>query len=83
MRYPRNKHSNPYALVRNCGSANHTELQLGHRFEGRRGLMGVRRRTRLRPLHPLKKNILLCISVLVGMEDVATLFKNPAGDPRY
>ena len=83
MRYPRNKHSNSYALVRNRGPANHTELQFGHRFEGRRGLVGVRCSTRLRPLHPLKKNILLCVSVLIGMEDVTTLFKNPAGDPRH
>jgi hypothetical protein len=30
----------------------------------------------------LKKNIFLGVSVLVGVENVATLFENPAGDPR-
>jgi hypothetical protein len=83
MRYPRNEYSDPCALVRNCGSANHTELPLGHRFKGRHDPMGIRHAARLRPLHPLKKNILFCISVLVGVEDVATLLENPAGDPRY
>jgi hypothetical protein len=37
----------------------------------------------VRPFDPLEKNSFLCISVLVGVKDVATLLENPAGNTRH
>jgi hypothetical protein len=32
----------------------------------------------LRPFYPLKKDVLFRVTMLVGMQNVATIFKNPA-----
>jgi hypothetical protein len=82
MRNPRNQHSDPCPLVRDRGLAVHAELKMCHRFEGCRHLRDIPS-ARLRPFHPLEKNVLFRIAVLVGVKDIATLLENPAGNPRY
>ena len=78
MRNFRNHNSHPSSLIGDSSPAIHPQLTFRHGYEARGNLADFERLSRLRPFQSLEEYILLLVSMLVGMEDIAAMLKDPA-----
>jgi hypothetical protein len=78
MRNLRNHNSHPSPLIGDSNPAIHLQLPFRHVDKASGNFADFESLSRLCPFHPLEKYILLLVSMLVGMEDIAAMLKNPA-----
>jgi hypothetical protein len=78
MRNLRNHNSYPSSLIGDSNPTIHAQLPFRHDYKARGNFADFEGLSRLRPFHPLEKYVLLLVSMLIGMEDIAAMLKNPA-----